>query len=184
MTLLEDAAPEAANPAPIHDQSSGLVTLSDEMMTTRSARSLANQSSAMLNAAVAEAQATLMVELGPRIPVCWANWAWPMLSTWKRKRRSKRPSASAPLFRACSNEAVVPGKHEANTTPVRSRWCCGTCQPRMSRRPPLPTCSSGVSGMAASRKASKPDATASCVVMSHASTAFGSTPNSSARSKA
>ena len=40
MTLLEDAAPEAANPAPIHDQSSGLVTLSEEMMTTRSARSL------------------------------------------------------------------------------------------------------------------------------------------------
>ena len=30
---------------------------------------------AMLKAAVADAHATLMVEFGPRMPVCWANWA-------------------------------------------------------------------------------------------------------------
>ncbi len=54
----------------------------------------------------------------------------------------------------------------------------------MRRSPPLPTCSTGVKGMPASRKASNPAATANCVLMSHATMAFGSIPNSSARSKA
>ena len=68
--------------------------------------------------------------------------------------------------------------------PVRSRCIWGTCQFRIKRSPPLPICSTGVSGMPASRRASKPAATANCVLMSHARMAFGSIPNSSARSKA
>ncbi len=48
----------------------------------------------------------------------------------------------------------------------------------------MPICSTGVSGIAASRNASNPAATANCVEMSHANTTFGSIPNSSEISKA
>ena len=78
----------------------------------------------------------------------------------------------------------TPGKHEAKTIPVRSRWIFGTCQFRISRNPPFPTCSSGVNGIPASRRARSPDAIASWVVMSHAMTILGSMPNSSERSNA
>ena len=54
----------------------------------------------------------------------------------------------------------------------------------INRRPPLPTCSTGVSGIPASRSASKPEATASWVVISQAMTTFASIPNSSAKSNA
>ena len=67
-TLLVAAAPEAAKPPPIHSHMSSPVTSSAEMMTTRSTRSQFNQSSATPNAAVAEAQARLMIVFGPRIP--------------------------------------------------------------------------------------------------------------------
>ena len=69
-TLLVDAAPLAANPDPIHSHKSSPVTSSAEMITTRSHRSVASQSSATLNAAVAEAHARLIVVFGPRIPTC------------------------------------------------------------------------------------------------------------------
>ncbi|CAI8284844.1 MAG: Uncharacterised protein [Candidatus Poseidoniaceae archaeon] len=78
----------------------------------------------------------------------------------------------------------TPGKQDAKTMPVRSRWVLGTCQFRIKRSPPFPTCSSGVNGIPASRRARSPDAIASWVVMSHAMTIFGSMPNSLAKSNA
>ena len=71
--LLVDAAPEAANPLPIHSHKSFPVTSSAEIIITLSARPVVNQSSAQENAAVVEAQARLRVVLGPLIPVYWAN---------------------------------------------------------------------------------------------------------------
>ena len=68
-----EAAPEAANPLPIHSQRSSPVTSSAEMITTLSALSFSSQSSAVLKAAVAEAHAKFSVVLGPLIPVYWAN---------------------------------------------------------------------------------------------------------------
>jgi 3-oxoacyl-(acyl-carrier-protein) synthase len=69
--VIEDAAaPLAANPEPIHSHKSSHVTSSAEMIIALSQRSAASQSSAIPNAAVAEAQATLRVVLGPRIPTC------------------------------------------------------------------------------------------------------------------
>ena len=67
--LLVEAAPVEANPLPIHSHKSSPVTSSAERITTRSTLSAANQSSAIWNAPVAEAQARLMVVVGPRIPV-------------------------------------------------------------------------------------------------------------------
>ena len=78
----------------------------------------------------------------------------------------------------------IPEKHEAKTIPVRSLWIEGTCQFRINRSPPLPICSSGVRGIPASRRARSPAPMASCVVISQAITSLGSTPNSSAKSKA
>ena len=72
-TLPVAAAPEAANPAPIHSHISSPVTSSPEIITTLSTRSAASQSSATPNAAVADAQARLIVVFGPRIPVYCAN---------------------------------------------------------------------------------------------------------------
>ena len=83
-TLLVAAAPEAAKPPAIHSQRSSPVTSSPLMMTTRSTRPASNQSSATPKAAVADAQARLMVVFGPRMPVYWANCECPMLSVWKR----------------------------------------------------------------------------------------------------
>ena len=68
-TLCVEAAPEAANPPPIHSHKSSPVTSSAEIMTTRSALPVFIQSSATPNAAVAEAHARLTVVLGPLIPV-------------------------------------------------------------------------------------------------------------------
>ena len=68
MMLLVAAAPEAANPLPIHSHKSSPVTSSAERITTRSTRSLLSQSSATPKAAVVEAHARLMVVFGPRIP--------------------------------------------------------------------------------------------------------------------
>ena len=158
-TLLVAAAPDAANPPAIHSQRSSPVTSSALMMTTRSTLSFSNQSSATPKAAVADAHARLIVVLGPRIPVYWANCECPMLRAWKRYRRSNRPSPSSPLVFACFEAICKPGKHDEKTIPVRSRWICGTCQFRMSRSPPFPTCSTGVSGIPASRSASNPAAT-------------------------
>ena len=68
-TLLVDAAPEAANPLPIHSHSSSPVTSSADRITTLSTRSFASQSSAIWKAPVAEAHAKLIVVVGPRMPV-------------------------------------------------------------------------------------------------------------------
>ena len=70
ITLLVAAAPLAAKPEPIHSHKSSPVTSSAEIITTRSHLSVASQSSATPNAAVAEAHARLIVVLGPRIPTC------------------------------------------------------------------------------------------------------------------
>ena len=83
-TLLVAAAPEAAKPPAIHSHRSSPVTSSPLMMTTRSTRPASSQSSATPNAAVAVAQARLIVVLGPRMPVYCANCECPMLRVWKR----------------------------------------------------------------------------------------------------
>ena len=70
ITLLVAAAPLAANPEPIQSHKSSPVTSSAEIITTLSHRSFASQSSATPNAAVAEAQARLIVVFGPLIPTC------------------------------------------------------------------------------------------------------------------
>ena len=119
-TLLVAAAPDAANPAPIHSHISSPVTSSPEMITTRSTRSAASQSSATPNAAVAEAQARLIVVFGPRIPVYCANWECPIFRVWNRYLRSNCPSPSSPLFLACFLAICIPGKQEENTIPVLS----------------------------------------------------------------
>ncbi len=68
-----EAAPLAANPAPIHSHKSGPVTSSLLMTTTLSQRPVSSQSSATVKAAAVEAQARLIVLFGPLIPVNWAN---------------------------------------------------------------------------------------------------------------
>ena len=107
-----------------------------------------------------------------------------MVKIWKRYLRSNFPSPSSPSEFACFIAICIPEKHDANTIPVRSLCTEGTCQFRINRRPPLPICSSGVSGIPASRSARRPAPIASWVVISQAITSFGSTPNSSAKSKA
>ena len=72
-TLLVEAAPDEAKPLPNHSHVSSPVISSADRITTLSTLSLLSQSSATLNAAVAEAQATLIVVFGPRIPVYCAN---------------------------------------------------------------------------------------------------------------
>ncbi|CAI8165813.1 MAG: Uncharacterised protein [Methanobacteriota archaeon] len=154
------------------------------MITTLSQRSVDSQSSAILNAAVAEAQATFIVELGPLIPTCWANCECPIVKIWNRYLRSKRPSSSAPLFLACFAAIWCPEKHEEKTTPVLSRYIEGISQERINLSPPLPICSTGVRGIAASLSANNPAAHANCVDISHDCRTLESIPNSSAASKA
>ena len=69
-TLLVAAAPLAAKPAPSQSQRSSPVTSSAEIITTLSHLSFDSQSSATLNAPVAEAHAMLIVVFGPLIPTC------------------------------------------------------------------------------------------------------------------
>ena len=70
-------------------------------------------------------------------------------------------------------------KHEANTTPVHSRWCCGTAT--TDGQETTTHLLFGREGMAAPARR-QTDATANCAVMSPG-TAFGWAPNSSARSR-
>ncbi len=72
-SLLVAAAPLAAKPEPIQSHKSSPVTSSAEIITTLSHLSLDIQSSATLNAAVADAHARLIVVFGPLIPTCCAN---------------------------------------------------------------------------------------------------------------
>ena len=118
--LLVDAAPDDAKPLPNHSQVSLPVTSSADRITTRSTLSLLSQSSATLNAAVEEAQAILIVVLGPRIPANWANCECPIFRTWKRNLRSNLPSPSSPSFLAILKVDWIPGKQDEKITPVLS----------------------------------------------------------------
>ena len=77
----------------------------------------------------------------------------------------------------------MPGKHDAKMTPVLSRSDSGRCQFCICRFPALLICSTATKGNAASLSASRPAAIARDVVMSIASTIFGSIPYCSAKSK-
>ena len=176
-------APAAANPGPNHVIISSLVASSALTMMMRSQRPVVNQSSAMAMADGVEAQALLIAAFGPRAPIHCANCEWPMVRTCRRKRRSKFPFSSEPLFCAWRIACSSPGKQEAKMTPVRSRSDSGRCQCRICRLPALLICSTGSKGNPASLSASRPAAKAKDVVISIASTIFESTPYCSAKSK-
>ena len=83
--------------SPSHSSMESVVTSSAPSTMTRRARPTCSQSAAIAMAEVVDAQATLTLVFGPRAPMNWANWLWPIARTWNRKRRSKFPSGSAPL---------------------------------------------------------------------------------------
>ncbi len=83
------AAPTDRKPAPTHSIRWSPVTSSPPTTTTRRQRPLRIQSSAMAMAWAVLAQAALTWVLGPRAPMYWANWLWPIDRMRNRKRRSK-----------------------------------------------------------------------------------------------
>ena len=82
------AAPAAMKPLAIHSSMVSVVTSSAPRTSTRSQRPRRIQSWARATARVVLAQAEFTWVFGPRAPMNWANWEWPIDRTWKRKRRS------------------------------------------------------------------------------------------------
>ena len=177
-------APAPANPEPIQGISVSDVESSPLTIITLSHRPLAIQSSAIANAAGVDAQALFIARLGPLAPIHDANWLWPMDKTWRRYFLSNCDSSEEPSFNACSIAFSSPGKTDANITPVRSRSLSGSVHLRITLIPELLVCSIGNKGRPASLRASSPDAKASEVATSKASTSLGSMPYCSIRSKA
>ena len=149
----------------------------------RSHRLVLSQSSAIAMADGVEAHALFTETFGPLAPIDCANCECPIVNTCNKNRRSKFPSLSAPFFWACSIACSTPGKHDAKMTPVRSRSDSGKCQLCTKRFPALLICSTATNGRPASFSASSPAAIASEVVISMASTIFGSIPYCCAKSK-
>ena len=149
----------------------------------RSHRLVLSQSSAIPIADGVDAHALFTDTFGPLAPIDCANCECPIVNTCNKNRRSKFPSLSAPFFWACNIACSTPGKHDAKMTPVRSRSDSGKCQLCTKRFPALLICSTATKGRPASFSASSPAAIASEVVMSMASTIFGSIPYCCAKSK-
>ena len=176
-------APAPANPEPIQGISVSEVESSPLTIITLSHRPLAIQSSAIAKAAGVDAQALFIAKLGPLAPIHDANWLWPMDKTWSRYFLSNCDSSEELSFNACSIAFSSPGKTDANITPVRSRSLSGSVHLRITLIPELLVCSMGNKGKPASLRASSPEAKASEVAMSKASTNLGSIPYCSIRSK-
>ena len=170
------AAPAARKPEPIHSKRVSFVTSSAPMTITRSARPSRIQSSATASPCVVLAHAALSWVFGPRAPMNCANWECPIARIWKRKRRSKWPSPSSPLVWSLAMSWSSPGNALAKMMPVRSRMASGSAQPVATGLPVVVWRQVRTRGMPASRRASRPAAKASCVVMSSERTRAGSTP--------